>query len=202
MVMWRVICEDMNSDVILEMFDVKAIDFLIGCEVEINTQQFFEVCIEGRTYKNLRPKMLKLKDWPPSDKFDNLFPRHCDEFISMLPFQEYTDPRCGILNLAVKLPPGVIKPDLGPKAYIACGIVVELGKGDSVTNLHYDLSDAVNILTHTAEVALSKEQLVAMEKLKLAHKAQDERSVQRDTRKISTFPEVSSELQFLNPPLA
>lgn len=87
--------------------------------------------------------MLKLKDWPPSDKFEDLLPRHCDEFISALPFQVCTDPRAGFLNLAVKLPPAVIKPDLGPKTYIAYGMAEELGRGDSVTKLHCDMADAV-----------------------------------------------------------
>ncbi|GMI77505.1 hypothetical protein HRI_001419800 [Hibiscus trionum] len=178
MVMWRALCENGS----LEMSEVKAIDCLAGCEVEINTRQFFKGYTEGRTYKNLWPEMLKLKDWPPSDKFDDLLPRHCDEFISMLPLQEYTDPRSGILNLAVKLPPGVIKPDLGPKTYIAYGIAEELGRGDSVTKLHCDLSDAVNILTHTAEVALSDAQIAEIEKLKMKHKAQDEKErLERDS---------------------
>ncbi|VFQ89599.1 unnamed protein product [Cuscuta campestris] len=119
--------------------------------------------------------MLKLKDWPPSDKFEDLLPRHCDEFISALPFQEYTDPRDGILNVGVKLPHGIIKPDLGPKTYIAYGVSEELGRGDSVTKLHCDMSDAINILTHTAEVPLSKEQKFAIERLKEKHRAQNER---------------------------
>ncbi|KAK9042199.1 hypothetical protein V6N11_017278 [Hibiscus sabdariffa] len=138
--------------------------------------------------------MLKLKDWPPSDKFDNLLPRHCDVFIRMLP-------------------PGVVKPDLGPKAYITYGIAEELGRGDSVTKLHCDMLDAicyhinldvVNILTHTTEVALSKKQLAAMEKLKLAHKAQDEKELlERDQKDFNfsrdelgaTIPEPSASIE-------
>uniref|UniRef100_A0A6N2NDL6 JmjC domain-containing protein n=1 Tax=Salix viminalis TaxID=40686 RepID=A0A6N2NDL6_SALVM len=174
-VMWRALCENVDFHISSKMSEVKAIDCLACCEVEINTRQFFKGYMEGRTYQNFWPEMLKLKDWPPSDKFENLLPRHCDEFNSALPFQEYSDPNAGILNVAVKFPADHLKPDLGPKTYIAYGTREELGRGDSVTKLHCDMSDAVNILTHTAEVALSEEQRSAIELLKMKHRAQDER---------------------------
>ncbi|KAG2302661.1 hypothetical protein Bca52824_031312 [Brassica carinata] len=173
MVMWRALCENLDSTASSKMSEVKAIDCLANCEVEINTRHFFEGYSKGRTYENFWPEMLKLKDWPPSDKFEDLLPRHCDEFISALPFQEYSDPRTGILNIAAKLPEGLIKPDLGPKTYIAYGIPDELGRGDSVTKLHCDMSDAVNILTHTTEVTLSQEQISAVKDLKQKHREQN-----------------------------
>ncbi|KAK4485058.1 hypothetical protein RD792_007666 [Penstemon davidsonii] len=186
LVMWRALSELTDGPISSRMSDVKFIDCLAGCEVEISTRKFFQGYLEGRTYENMWPEMLKLKDFPPSDKFEDLLPRHCDEFIRALPFQEYTDPRAGFLNLAVKLPENIIKPDMGPKTYIAYGAVEELGRGDSVTKLHCDMSDAVNILTHTANVALSYEQFQAIELLKKKHKAQDEE--ERRAQKINENP--------------
>jgi lysine-specific demethylase 3 len=113
-------------------------------QVEINIYMFFMGYMKGRMHPTVYwPEMLKLKDWPPSSSFDQRLPRHGAEFISALPFPEYTDPRYGPLNLAVKLPDGTLKPDLGPKTYIAYGFHQELGRGDSVTKLHCDMSDAV-----------------------------------------------------------
>ncbi|PWZ25750.1 Lysine-specific demethylase JMJ25 [Zea mays] len=153
MVMWRALRERSKGKAEDEQFAVWAIDCLDWCEVEINIHRFFSGYTTGRTHARTHwPQMLKLKDWPPSSSFDKRLPRHGAEFISALPFREYTDPRYGPLNLAAKLPAGVLKPDLGPKSYIAYGFYKELGRGDSVTKLHCDMSDAVNILTHTAEV--------------------------------------------------
>ncbi|KAK9706378.1 hypothetical protein RND81_07G120300 [Saponaria officinalis] len=170
MVMWRALCESTDCN-------IKAVDCLANCEFEVSARQFFKGYTDGRSYPNLWPEMLKLQDWPPSDTFENVLPRHCDDFISALPYQEYTDPRNGILNLGTMLPSTFLKPDLGPKTYIAYGVSMELGRGDSVTKLHCDMSDAVNILMHTSDVSLSKDQMSAIATLKRKHKAQDRREL-------------------------
>ncbi|KAK7293879.1 hypothetical protein RJT34_16756 [Clitoria ternatea] len=171
MVMWRafrgaqkILKEDANT--------FKAIDCLDWCEVEVNIFKFFKGYLEGRRYRNGWPEMLKLKDWPPSSSFEECFPRHGAEFVAMLPFSDYTHPRSGILNLATKLP-AVLKPDLGPKTYIAYGSLEELSRGDSVTKLHCDISDAVNILTHTAEVKMPPWQPRIIKKLQEKFAAED-----------------------------
>lgn len=110
---------------------------------DINIHRFFVGYSKGLFDEEMWPQLLKLKDWPPSNYFEERLPRHGAEFISCLPFKEYTHPHGGILNLAVNLPEGSVKPDMGPKTYIAYGFVQELGRGDSVTKLHCDMSDAV-----------------------------------------------------------
>ncbi|KAG0477206.1 hypothetical protein HPP92_014047 [Vanilla planifolia] len=155
MVMWRVLREKKKQNVNSENFAVKAVDCLDFCEVEINICQFFNGYSSGRYHRGGWPEMLKLKDWPSSSSFEERLPRHCIEFIAALPFQEYANPWDGLLNVAAKIPEDVLKPDLGPKTYIAYGFLEELGKGDSV-----------NLLTHTAEVKIEKNQLKKIERLK------------------------------------
>ncbi|KAK6154072.1 hypothetical protein DH2020_013711 [Rehmannia glutinosa] len=156
---------------------VTAVDCLDSCEVDINIHQFFKGYTEGRSHKTSWPEMLKLKDWPPSTLFEERLPRHCAEFINALPYKEYTHLRTGILNLAARLPSEMLKPDLGPKTYIAYGFPEELGRGDSVTKLHCDISDAVNVLMHTADVAPTKYRLTEIKKLKKQQAEQDQKEL-------------------------
>lgn len=68
---------------------------------------------------------------------------------------------CGVLNLARSLPKSAVPPDLGPKTYMAYGREPELGTSDSVTRMHQDMSDAVNVLMHSA---CADEQLLQAQK--------------------------------------
>lgn len=99
--------------------------------------------MEGRFDSAGWPQILQLKNWPSSDFFDERSPRHSAEFVRSLPFKEYMHPQSGYLNLAVKLPPGYLMPGMRPKTYIAYGVPKELGRGDSMTKLHVDMSDSV-----------------------------------------------------------
>ncbi|KAK3016022.1 hypothetical protein RJ639_007341, partial [Escallonia herrerae] len=173
MVMWRAFRQIANTNH-PQLLDVTALNCLDFCEVDINVHQFFKGYSKVQVDAYGWPQMLKLKDWPPSSLFEEHLPRHGAEFISCLPFKEYTHPRQGYLNLAVKLPTKSLKPDMGPKTYIAYGIAQELGRGDSVTKLHCDMSDAVNVLTHTEAVTLNPEQMCRIEELKKLQIAQDQ----------------------------
>ncbi|XP_022924442.1 lysine-specific demethylase JMJ25 isoform X1 [Cucurbita moschata] len=174
MVMWRAFRQTgANAKFKEETCSVKAIDCFDWCEVVINIHQFFVGYLEGRMHRNGWPEMLKLKDWPSSTSFEERLPRHCAEFIAALPYSEYTHPKYGLLNLATKLPEGSLKPDMGPKTYIAYGFQEELSRGDSVTKLHCDMSDAVNVLTHTNKVNIKRWQRDFIEKRQKRFAAED-----------------------------
>ncbi|KAH9322817.1 hypothetical protein KI387_017456, partial [Taxus chinensis] len=152
----------------------KALDCLDWSEVEINIKQFFKGYSEGHMHNDGWPQMLKLKDWPPPNFFEECLPQHGAELISTLPFPEYTHPKGGLLNLASTLSHhGSLKTDLGPKTYIAYGNREELIKGDSVTMLHCDMSDVVNVLLHTAEVTFPEWQQAKIEKMRDSFKRLD-----------------------------
>ncbi|XP_058216311.1 lysine-specific demethylase JMJ25-like isoform X2 [Rhododendron vialii] len=176
MVMWRAFRQIKNVKY-GQLLDVTALNCLDWCEVEVNVHKFFRGYLGGLSDGEGWPQILKLKAWPPSSLFEERLPRHNAEFISCLPFKHYSHPCDGFLNLATKLPKHSLTPDLGPKTYIAYGVVQELGRGDSVTKLHCDMSDAVNVLTHTAAVMLNPENNATIEKLKQQHIAQDQREI-------------------------
>ncbi|KAL7128622.1 hypothetical protein ABFS83_13G007200 [Erythranthe nasuta] len=153
------------------LVDVTAINCLDFCEVVINIHQFFKGYLEGRFDSYSWPEILKLKDWPPSNLFEESLPRHGAEFIRCLPFKEYTHPHDGYLNLATKLPKISLKPDMGPKTYIAYGVAQEL----NYTVIY--MSDAVNVLTHEHAVTLKPKQLRTIKILQMKHAEQDEREM-------------------------
>uniref|UniRef100_A0A182JNM9 [histone H3]-dimethyl-L-lysine(9) demethylase n=1 Tax=Anopheles christyi TaxID=43041 RepID=A0A182JNM9_9DIPT len=92
-----------------------------------------------------RPMMLKLKDWPPGDDFAEMMPTRFYDLMKSLPLAEYTR-REGRLNLASRLSSFFVRPDLGPKMYSAYGSALHPSKG--TTNLHLDISDAVNVMVY------------------------------------------------------
>ncbi|XP_059063428.1 lysine-specific demethylase JMJ27 isoform X2 [Cryptomeria japonica] len=172
MMMWQAVQE--TNGKLKDDTKVKALDCLDWSEVEININQFFKGYLEGLTRNDGCPQMLKLKDWPLPNFFEECLPQHGAELISMLPLPEYTHPNDGIFNLASTLSHcGGLKPDLGPKTYIAYGTREELIRGDSITMLHCDMSDVVNVLSHTAEVNFADWQGTKVEKTRESFKSLD-----------------------------
>ncbi|XP_045769375.1 probable JmjC domain-containing histone demethylation protein 2C isoform X2 [Maniola jurtina] len=103
----------------------------------------FELAAKRLRDERGAPMVLKLKDWPPGEDFAELLPARFDDLMRALPLAEYTS-RHGKLNLAARLPECFVRPDLGPKMYTAYG-----GAGGT-TNLHLDVSDAVNVMVHAS----------------------------------------------------
>ena len=117
--------------------------------------------------KKLPPGSWKLKDWPPADDFAQVFPGLFQDFENALPEAAWGYAcREGGLNLASKFPKGWNRPDLGPKMYNAYPAEDFLTREDEdgdegrdgevevevkgTTNLHLDITDAVNILVYAS----------------------------------------------------
>jgi hypothetical protein len=71
-------------------------------QVELNTHLFFDGYSRGAVNPEGLPMLLKLEGWPHHSSFEERLPRHGAEFMSALPFREYTDHKSGPLNLAVQ----------------------------------------------------------------------------------------------------
>ncbi|XP_073413000.1 lysine-specific demethylase 3B isoform X1 [Dendrobates tinctorius] len=117
--------------------DVKVRDFWDG----------FEVIEKRLRAEDGSPMVLKLKDWPPGEDFRDMMPTRFDDLMENLPLPEYTK-RDGRLNLASRLPSYFVRPDLGPKMYNAYGLITAEDRRVGTTNLHLDVSDAVNVMVY------------------------------------------------------
>ncbi|KAG7465148.1 hypothetical protein MATL_G00173130 [Megalops atlanticus] len=117
--------------------DVKVRDFWDG----------FQVISKRLQGADGQPMVLKLKDWPPGEDFRDMMPTRFDDLMENLPLPEYTK-RDGRLNLASRLPNFFVRPDLGPKMYNAYGLISTEDRKVGTTNLHLDVSDAVNVMVY------------------------------------------------------
>lgn len=109
----------------------------------------FENAAERLCDSHGKTMLLKLKDWPPSADFAETLPDRFQDLMKCLPLKEYTH-RTGRFNLASRLPKCFVPPDLGPKMYTAYGNAGIKHKNIGTTNLHLDISDAVNVMVHVA----------------------------------------------------
>ncbi|XP_053812569.1 lysine-specific demethylase 3B isoform X2 [Vidua chalybeata] len=117
--------------------DVKVRDFWDG----------FEIISKRLRSDDGQPMVLKLKDWPPGEDFRDMMPTRFEDLMENLPLPEYTK-RDGRLNLASRLPSYFVRPDLGPKMYNAYGLITAEDRRVGTTNLHLDVSDAVNVMVY------------------------------------------------------
>ena len=91
------------------------------------------------------PMLLKLKDWPPDGDIAEYIPKRLPALVHDFPIRPYTL-REGSLNLASYMPDYLLRPELGPKMYSAYGNALYSNRAS--TNLHLDMSDAVNLLVY------------------------------------------------------
>ena len=102
-------------------------------------------CIGQRPHQGRQPRTLKLKDWPPCETFATKLPDWFQDLLSAFPLSAYTS-RYGVINLVSRLPENFVRPDLGLKVYSTYGSASTPLVGS--TNLHLDISDAVNLLDY------------------------------------------------------
>lgn len=81
-----------------------------------------------------------------NDNFDKVFPEHFKDLMNVIPFPDYTA-YDGVYNLVNRLPNIFNRPDMGPKLYTSYGTTIN-GIANGMTNLHLDMSDAVNVMIY------------------------------------------------------
>ncbi|VFQ86033.1 unnamed protein product [Cuscuta campestris] len=137
----------------------RAPNSLDWCEAEIARKNTFFGSLQWQTQATIRQQTVKLRAWLSSHLFGEQFPAHYLEIMRALPFQEYMNPKSGVLNLAMKSPADTPAPDLGPSIYISYGWPEELVGTEFTTNLCYETYDVVNILAYAANAPISAEQI-------------------------------------------
>uniref|UniRef100_A0AAX7U551 Lysine-specific demethylase n=1 Tax=Astatotilapia calliptera TaxID=8154 RepID=A0AAX7U551_ASTCA len=143
-----------RPDAFSEEFGDQDVD-LVNCRncaiiSDVKVREFwdgFEVISKRLQDADGLPMVLKLKDWPPGEDFRDMMPTRFDNLMDNLPLPEYTK-RDGRLNLASRLPNFFVRPDLGPKMYNAYGLISTEDRKVGTTNLHLDVSDAVNVMVY------------------------------------------------------
>lgn len=118
-----------------------------------------------------RPLLLKIKDWPTAEDFAVTMPPRYADLMQHMPLGEYTR-RDGVFNLVSHLPDGFMRPDLGPKMYNAYGSAAEPDVG--TTNLHLDVSDAVNVLAWVSVGYATEDVYKYQHKVQAVYEAVDE----------------------------
>ncbi|ORZ18007.1 hypothetical protein BCR42DRAFT_325368 [Absidia repens] len=123
---------------------IDAIDCHTTKVTKMTINDFFKQYMET----NYQSRVLKIKDWPPGADFQTKCPLMYKDFMAMLPVPEYCA-ATGVYNLSNRLPDQYIKPDLGPKMFIAYGLdPTDTACQVGTTNLHCDMTDAVNVMCH------------------------------------------------------
>ncbi|KAK6336616.1 hypothetical protein TWF718_009415 [Orbilia javanica] len=109
---------------------------------------------KGTPSSNLTDEGLKLKDWPSTDNFADVFPDLMIDFEHALPDAVAKHIRQnGVYNLVSRFPEGYNRPDLGPKMYNAFPATVQMdGRIGGTTNLHRDITDAINFMMYATSV--------------------------------------------------
>ncbi|KAM1468281.1 hypothetical protein ACFX13_034115 [Malus domestica] len=154
MITWRGIRETADEKLKDENRRMKAINCFDWSEVDIELSQFMKGYSKGRINENGMPEMLKLIDWPSPSASEEFLLYQRPEFISKLPLLEYIHSKFGLLNVAAKLPHYSLQNEVGPKIFISYGTCEELGRHNSVINLHFNMRDMVYLLVHACEVKL------------------------------------------------
>lgn len=142
--------EPSNSSEVLIDKELEVLDCMTNQFELMSQHAFFRGYVMAGESGGVGKRMIKVKDWPPEEDFSSRLVRHNQDFLEMLPLPFYTLPSQSPLNLASWFPSQCVPPDLGPKTYVAYGRVQEGVVGDSVTKIHQDLSDAVNLMVHCA----------------------------------------------------